>query len=108
MIILTPKFKWSKPADWSKVLLNQELQLIITCYNNRGDSRQQPYLIDTFNNPYYYKPEFTLSHPIHIPENLWEGIPNDNEFPVKAVLELKGVSAVFEFDVMLVYDAALE
>lgn len=107
-IILTPKFKWSKPDDWSRVLINQALMINITCYNSKGVKRLQPYSISTFNNPYYYEPSFTLSSPIHIPVSLWEEIPNDNEFPIKVTIELSGEIPTFDFDVLLVYDAALE
>lgn len=107
-IILKPKFQWTKPDDWSIVLLTQNLQLMVTCYNSKAGMRQQPYSIIAFNNPYYFEPVFTLSSPIHIPANIWEGAPNDNEFPIKVVLELSGATPIFQFDVMLVYDAALE
>jgi len=107
-IILTPKFSWTKPDDWSMVLFSQNLKLTIACYNSKGGMRQQPYFIAGFNNPYYFEPVFTLSSPIHIPANIWEGSPNDNEFPIKVVLELSGAKPAFQFDVMLVYDAALE
>ena len=107
-IILTPKFKWTKPDDWSSMLINKPLMINITCYNTKGLKRLQPYSISTFNNPYYFEPSFTLSSPIHIPVSLWEGNPNDNEFPIKVILELSGEIPPFDFDVLLVYDAALE
>lgn len=107
-IILNPKFQWTKPDDWGTVLLSQDLRLTITCYNSKGGIKQQPYAITSFNNPYYFEPVFTLSSPIHIPANIWEGTPNNNEFPIKVVLELSGATSVSQFAVMLVYDAALE
>lgn len=107
-IILNPKFKWTRPDEWSAILLNQHLILSITCYNSKGDKRLQPYSISTFNNPYYSQPVFTLNSPIQIPVSLWEGIPNDNEFPIKVTIELSGNVPIFDFDVLLVYDAALE
>ncbi len=107
-IILNPKFSWTKPDEWSMVLLSQGLRLIVTCQNGKGRMKQNPYLITGFNNPYYFEPVFTLSNPIHVPASLWEGTPNDNEFPIKVVLELSGAERTFQFDVMLVYDAALE
>ncbi|MBX9851248.1 MAG: Fic family protein [Cytophagaceae bacterium] len=102
-IILTPKFQWVKPDDWARVLLKQGLQLVVTCHNNRGDMRKQPYSIIAFNNPHYFQPVFTLNNPIHIPISLWEGTPQINEFPISVLLELK-TEGKLEFDVMLVYD----
>ena len=107
-IILIPKFSWTKPDDWSVILFSQNLKLTITCYNNKGAIKPQQYLMTSFNNPYYFEPVFTLSSPIHIPASIWEGSPNDNEFPIKVVLELSGAKPTLQFDVILVYDAALE
>jgi len=107
-VILTPKFKWTKPNDWSRVLINQSLMLTIICYNSKGGKISQPYSISTFNNSSYFEPSFTLGNPINVPVNLWEGVPNDNEFPIRVTIELSGKEQTFEFDVLLVYDAALE
>lgn len=107
-IILTPKFEWNKPDDWSKVLITQHPTLTVTCSTSKGEIRRQPYSISTFNNPYYYEPVFTLNSPIHIPASLWEGVPNDNEFPIKINLEIEWRGETLQFDIMLVYDAALE
>ncbi len=51
---------------------------------------------------------FTLSSPLHIPVSLWEGVPNDNEFPIKVTIELSGEKTILDFDLLLVYDAAFE
>jgi len=107
-IILAPKFQWQKPDDWNSVLLRQNLQLKITCYNSKGDHRSQPYFIPGYVTPYHAQPVFTLNNPIQIPLSLWEGDPFDNEFPIRAVIELNSSSQPLEFDVMLIYDAALE
>lgn len=107
-IILKPKFNWNKPDDWSVMLLKENIQLKITCHNNKGGKIEQPYSIIAFNNPFYYEPVFTLSDPIHIPGSLWEGFPPDNEFPINVSLEIFADKPDFQFDVMLVYDAALE
>ncbi|HEV7229753.1 MAG TPA: Fic family protein, partial [Bacteroidia bacterium] len=107
-IILTPKFEWTKPGDWSRVLSTQQLILTITCYDSKGETRRQSHLIASFNNPYYYEPSFTLNSPIQIPANIWEGIPNDNAFPIQVKLELSAKASSIDFDVLLVYDAALE
>jgi Fic family protein len=107
-IILSPKFEWKKPDDWSNILLQQNLQLMITCYNSKGAIRSQSYIIDTFTTVYHYQPIFTLNTPIHIPLSLLEKEPFDNEYPIKVVIELKCREMELKFDVMLVYDAALE
>lgn len=107
-IILTPKFDWKKPDDWSKKLLTEGLQLIITCHSLNGESRSQPYSINSFNNPMYFEPIFTLNPSINIPVNLWEGLPNINEYPIKVEFEIKSNLENSEFDVELVYDASLE
>jgi Fic family protein len=107
-VILTPKFNWNKPDDWSKVLINHGLTLEISCFTSIGVNKGQTYSISGFNNPYYYEPVFTLNHPIHIPGNLWEGMPNDNEYPINVVIELTSKAQDWQFDVMVVYDAALE
>ena len=93
---------------WSKILLTQNLQLKVTCHNNKGVMSSQSYSITAFNSLYYYEPVFTLSSPIHIPGNIWEKKPNDNEFPIMVKLELSSDVLSFQFDVMLVYDAAIE
>ncbi len=107
-IILSPKFEWKKPDDWSKILLKQNLELNIKCFNSKGTSRFQPYIIDAFNTPYHYEPVFSLNNPIHIPLSLWEKEPFDNEFPIKVKVELNTREAELKFNVMIVYDAALE
>ena len=107
-IILSPKFEWKQPNDWSNILLQQNLQLKVTCYNSKGEMRSQPYLIDTFNTVYHYQPIFTLNTPIHVPLSIWEKEPFDNEFPIKVVIELNCKETELKFDVMIVYDAALE
>jgi hypothetical protein len=82
--------------------------LAVTCSTSKGEIRRQPYSISTFNNPYYYEPVFTLNSPIHIPTGLWEGVPKDNEFPIKINLEVEWHGDKLQFDIMMVYDAALE
>ena len=107
-VILTPKFSWTKPDDWSRILINHGLTLEISCFTNTGLNKGQTYSVSGFNNPYYFEPVFTLNHPIHIPGTLWAGMPNDNEYPINVVLEITSKQEAWQFDVMLVYDAALE
>ena len=90
------------------MLINQGLTLEITCFTKIAANKEQTYSISGFNNPYYYEPVFTLKSPIHKLGNLWEGMPNDNEFPINAVIEVTSKQAEWQFDVMFVYDAALE
>lgn len=103
-IILTPLFAWAKPDEWSRKLFDNGLNFKITGYNNRGDSFSQPYLIDTFNNPHYFQPVFTLNNPINIPSSVKDKVPNLNEYPIKIEVELLGSVPTFDFDVMFIYD----
>lgn len=107
-ILLRPKFKWSDPNEWSKKLMDEKIQMTISCHSQNGTSRTQPYLIDSFVTPMSYQPIFTLNPPINIPLNLAEGYPNENEYPIKVVIEINSNKDQSEFDVDLVYDAALE
>ncbi|MFY9309343.1 MAG: Fic family protein [Bacteroidia bacterium] len=106
-IILTPKFQWSNPNDWSKVLIQQHLMLNITCYDNNGGKRFKPYSINTFNDPYYSQAVFPLIQPINIPGSIWEGQPSDDEFPIKVTIELTARMPSFEFDVALACNETL-
>ena len=103
-IILTPLFPWVKPDEWSKKLFGNGLNFKITGYNNRGDSFSQPFLIDTFNNPHYFQPVFTLNNPINIPSSVKDKTPGLNEYPIKIAIELLGSVSEFDFDVMFIYD----
>lgn len=107
-VILTPKFNWKKPDDWSKKLFEEGLTLTITCYNQNGKSISHPYRIDSHNDPTYFQPIFTLNAPINVPINFWEGLPMVNEYPIKVELEIQSNLDQSEFDVELVYDAMLE
>ena len=107
-IILTPKFEWNKPDDWSKALITQQPIMTVTCNNAKGEMRKQPYSISNFNSPYYYEPVFTLRYPIRIPASLWEGAPNENEFPINVNIEIEWKGENLQFDVLLVYDSSLE
>lgn len=107
-ILLRPKFKWSDPNEWSKRLMDENIRMSISCYSQNGTSRTQPYAISYFVTPMSYQPIFTLNPPINIPLNLAEGYPNENEYPIKVVIEIKSNKEQSEFDMDLVYDAALE
>lgn len=89
-------------------MITQHPMLTIRCKTSKGETRRQPYSISSFNNPYYYEPLFTLNSPIRIPAGLWERVPFDNEFPISVNLEVEWQGDKLQFDLMLVYDAALE
>jgi len=107
-ILLRPKFNWSDPNEWSRKLLQEGIQMMITCYSQNGITRKQPYSLYAFVSPMSYNPFFTLNNPVNIPLNLAEGNPNENEYPIKVVFEIRSNKAQSDFDVELVYDAALE
>lgn len=107
-ILLRPTFEWSDPLKWREKLGEDKMQITISCYSQNGISRQQAYAIDSFVSPLSYQPIVTLSQPIHIPANLAEGIPRDNEYPVKVITEIESGKEQWAFDVELVYNAALE
>ena len=107
-ILLRPKFKWTDPNEWSKKLMEENIRMTISCYSRNGTSRTQSYLIDSLATPMSYQPVFTLNPPINIPLNLTEGYPNENEYPIKVVIETKSNKEQSEFDLDLVYDATLE
>lgn len=107
-VILTPKFDWKKPDDWSKKLFDEGLTLTIKCYNQNGKSISNSFRIDNYNDPMYYQPIFTLNNPINVPLNFWEGLPKMNEFPISVELEIESNADESEFDVELVYDASLK
>jgi Fic family protein len=106
-IILQPKFKWTNPDEWGALLINQSPVLNITCRTKNGKAIVQQYAIAHYNNSYLFNPVFTLNIPIHIPENLWEGIPNDNEFPINVNLEVECTGENMKFDILLVYDTSM-
>jgi len=105
-IILTPLFQWAVPDDWSQKLVNQGLYLRVVSSNNKGEIREQPYSISSYNDPFYFQPVFNLSNPINIPMSLWQGSPSANEYPIKILIELISSVNKLDFDVMIVYDAA--
>lgn len=107
-IILQPKFKWTNPDEWGAILINQSPILKISCHTASGREVVQQYAIAHYNNPYLYSPVFTLNIPIHIPENLWEGMPSDNEFPINVSFEVECTGDKMQFDIMFVYDTSLD
>jgi Fic family protein len=106
-IIVQPKFKWTNPDEWGEVLINQSPVLRISCQAESGKKITQQYSIAHLNNPYLFTPVFTLNIPIHIPENIWEGVPNDNEFPIHVSLEVEWTGDNLKFDITLVFDTSV-
>ena len=107
-ILLRPHFQWSDPNEWYQKLREEDMRLTITAYSQHEKIYTYPLMVDTYVTPMSYQPVLTINHPVHIPGNLAEGIPNDNEYPIKVVIEITSKKQNWEFDVVLVYDAALE
>jgi Fe2+ or Zn2+ uptake regulation protein len=103
-IILTPLFKWEKPDDWSKKLIDHGLSFKIISYTNKGGSFSDSFPLISFNNPMYYEPKLNLVPTISIPESITMKVPKMNEFPIRILIELMGSVSQFEFDVMFVYN----
>ncbi len=103
-IILTPLFKWEKPDDWSKKLIDHGLSFKITGYTSKGGSFSDSFPLISFNNPMYYEPKLNLVPTISIPESITMKTPKMNEFPIRILIEIMGSVSQFEFDVMFVYN----
>jgi len=107
-IILSPLFEWKKPSDWKQVLLKQNLMLEVTCITAKGSVRSQSYALMAFASDFHYEPVFTLNTPIHLPLSMIEKEAYDYEYPLQLLLKIKHRNKLVKFEVMLVYDAALE
>lgn len=105
-IILTPLFDWSVPKDWGQKLISQNLTFKVTCGNNIGSKVEIPSRsITAMISLYHFKPVLTLTNPINISgESIWERTLKNNEYPIKATIEIKSETEHFDFDVMFVYD----
>ena len=104
-IILSPLFKWEKPDDWSKKLIDHGLSFRITGYMSKGGTFTDSFPLMIFNNPMYYEPKFNLAKPLKIPIDITLKALKLNEFPIRIEIELMGSVNKFEFDVMFIYDA---
>lgn len=107
-IILTPRFDWQRAEDWQRVLVQQNLELKVKCITGKGKVKKQSYKLASFVTDYHFNPVFTLSNSIHLPQSLWEKAPFDNEFRIKASIELFTPEEELKFDVAVVYDAGME
>jgi Fic family protein len=107
-IIFTPHFQWVSPDEWASKLINHGLYFKVSGTNNRGQAVVLPMTsVTSLISPTHSKPVLTLFSPINIPKSLWEhSAPND--YPIKVTVELLGSTEKIDFDVMVVYDAAIE
>lgn len=107
-LILTPHFDWVRPDEWASKLINLGLYLKVKATNNVGQGVELPTAsIAAMISQTHYQPVFTLSNPIHIPKTLGLGLRAD-EYPIKCSVELITSKNNLDFDVSIVYDAALE
>jgi Fic family protein len=106
-IVLTPKFDWKHPNEWSTKLYQNGLYIIVHAVTGKGVSFSQPYSIAGFNDPNYYQPVFIVNPNIVLLEQ-FGSIGNNSlfkiDYPIKCSIELSGSVERFDFDVMLVTD----
>ena len=107
-ILLRPTFEWNDPNVWSKKLFTEGLKLQIQCISQNGIVRKNEYSFSSFVTPFSYDPIFNLQDSISIPESFSGGLPAENEFPMKILIELVSEVQDSEFNVDLVIDAGLE
>ena len=107
-IMLRPSFEWNDPNVWRKKLFEEGLKLQIQCISQNGIERKNEYSLSSFVNAFSHDPIFNLHEPISIPESFSGGLPADNEFPMKIVLEINSEANNSEFNVDIVIDAGLE
>jgi Fic family protein len=103
-IVLTPKFDWKHPNEWSAKLSQNGLYFTIHALTSKGVSFSQPYSIFGFNDPTYYQPVFIVNPNIVIPDQLGSNSVFKIDYPIKCSIELSGSVENFDFDVMLVTD----
>lgn len=107
-IILYPKFQWQKPDEWAAELFEQQLQLKVIGNSRNGRHSSQHFFIGANNTPFHYQPVFSLDNPIELPSSLLEREANDNEYPIRVVIEVVCSASTLKFDVMIVYDQSSE
>lgn len=105
-IILTPKFEWKHPDEWSAVLHRELLWLKVTCTSSSGAKSWKPYGLISYVSPMHSQPVFDLGQSIFIPENIWPEI-NANQYPISLEIELMEETGGSSFDVMLVWDGVV-
>lgn len=103
-IVLTPKFGWKHPDQWSTRLSQNGLYFTIKAQTSKGITISQPYSIGAYNDPTYYQPVFIVNPNIVIPDQLGNNGVFKMDYPIKGSIELSGSVEKFDFDVMLVTD----
>jgi hypothetical protein len=90
-------------------LVKQGLYLKVSWQNAVGKKNiEKVYHIDSFNDPYHFKPVFPLNNPIKVPAGFSGEAPNSDDYPIQGTIELCGTTQDFDFDVTLVYDKVLQ
>lgn len=107
-IMLRPGFKWNDPDQWRNKLSAEGLKLQIQCISQNGLTRKNEYSLSSFVSPLNYDSIINLHESISIPESFAGGLPADNEFPMKVIIEIRSETEKSEFNVDLVIDAGLE
>jgi len=106
-LILTPHFDWVKPDEWANKLINNGLYLRVKANNQVGKAIELPTApVTAMISPTHYHPVFILFSPIQIPKALGLGM-KANEYPINCSVELVSAKDKLDFDVSVVYDAAL-
>jgi Fic family protein len=103
-IVLTPKFDWKHPNEWSAKLSQNGLYIIVRAVTSKGAVFSQPYSISGFNDPTYYQPVFIVNPNIVLLDQLGGNSIFKIDYPIKCSIELSGSVERFDFDVMLVTD----
>jgi Fic family protein len=103
-IVLTPKFEWKHPNEWSTKLSQNGLCIIVHAVTSKGVVFSQPYSVFGFNDPMYFQPVFIVNPNIVIPDQLGGNSVFKIDYPIKCRIELSGSVDKFDFDVMLVTD----
>jgi Fic family protein len=105
-MVLTTLFEWTQPDEWVSKLYSQQLHLEIKCINRKKEEFIRRFLLGAYNTAYLFRPVFTLTVPIVIPETLFDRTVYQSDYPMQIDIELLGnvPSNDFAFDVLLVYD----
>ena len=103
-IVLTPKFDWKHPDEWSTKLSQHGLYITIHAVTSKGVVFRQPYSVFGFNDPTYFQPVFLVNPNIVIPDQLGGNGVFKIDYPIKCRVELSGSVERFDFDVMLITD----
>lgn len=107
-ILLTPKFNWSNPDEWSNILIEQDLQFEVICVSNKMEIyKHPPLVIDDYNNATYYNPKFTLERPIELSPLIFGREMRYDDFPIKLSIQLKCKEKELKFEVKIVCDETL-